>query len=108
VSHACYVKVRDKFGYYGICGFYEITMPYRALHFLFSCRVLNMGVEQFIYQRLRFPWIKVEQPCAGRVEKKTLVDWITVVADAEFADEPAKSPQIEAKLCLRGPCELMQ
>jgi FkbH-like protein len=106
--HACYIKVRDKFGYYGICGFYEITPPYRAMHFLFSCRVLNMGVEQFIYQKLRFPWVKIEKPCAGKLEKKHLVDWITVVEDAERSDKPVRQPQTEIKLCLRGPCELIQ
>jgi FkbH-like protein len=106
--HACYVKVRDKFGYYGICGFYEITLPYRAMHFVFSCRVLNMGVEQFIYQRLRFPHVKIEQPCAGRLEKRNSVDWITVVDDAELPDRLAAIPQSDIKICLRGPCEIMQ
>ncbi len=105
--HACYIKVRDKFGYYGICGFYEVIQPNRAIHFLFSCRVLNMGVEQFIYQKLRFPWIKIVNPCAGRLEKKNLVDWITVVEDAEPTDRRVP-PRSDAKICVRGPCELMQ
>lgn len=106
--HACYVKVRDKFGYYGICGFYEIVQPGLAIHFAFSCRILNMGVEQFIYQKLRFPWVKVVKPCAGQLQKKNMVDWITVVADAERGDGPAKAPQSDCRLCLRGPCEIIQ
>jgi len=106
--HACYVKVRDKFGYYGICGFYETVQPGRAIHFAFSCRILNMGVEQFVYQKLRFPWVNVIKPCAGQLQKKNLVDWIRVVDDAELGAAPAKEPLSRARICLRGPCEIIQ
>ncbi len=108
--HVGYVKVRDKFGYYGICGYFEIQVaPTVAGQFLFSCRVLNMGVEQFVYQLLKFPGIKVAEPVVAKLQRRTVVDWIHVVPDAE---EAAGAPGIEAKdaphLCLRGPCELVQ
>lgn len=106
-THSGYIKVRDKFGYYGICGFFEVvTPPGRATHFLFSCRVLNMGVEQFVYQVLKFPAIKVQGPCAAELKRTETVDWIKVVPDAEAADASAGVPSLS--LCLHGPCELAQ
>ncbi|MBQ7475768.1 MAG: HAD-IIIC family phosphatase [Selenomonadaceae bacterium] len=52
------IFVRDKFGDYGAVGFYCLdTVENRLQHFLFSCRVLGMGVEQFIYAKLNFPQI---------------------------------------------------
>jgi FkbH-like protein len=106
--HSGYVKVRDKFGYYGIVGFFEVfARPPRAVHFLFSCRVLNMGVEQFVYQTLNYPQLSVQGKVAATLEKKPLVDWITVVPDAET--EAEATPGAEAvSIAIRGPCELVQ
>ena len=59
---AAYIKVADKYGYYGVCGFYMI-INHQVEHFLFSCRALNMGLEQFIYQRLH----RVHVPIVGDV-----------------------------------------
>ena len=51
-----YVRVRDRYGDYGICGFYSVARHEGALvDFLFSCRVLNMGVEQWLYEKLGRP-----------------------------------------------------
>ena len=45
-----YIPVRDKFGSYGICGFYVLNKEYNKLEqFLFSCRVMNMGIERTRY-----------------------------------------------------------
>ncbi|HEX3430730.1 MAG TPA: HAD-IIIC family phosphatase [Rhizomicrobium sp.] len=107
-THAGYVKVRDRYGYYGICGFFETQLNGKKLsHFLFSCRVLNMGVEQFVYQHLNFPHIKLEGNVVARVGKDNTVDWITLVPDAELHTGPSK-PQSDATVCLHGPCELVQ
>ena len=47
------IYVRDKFGDYGAVGFYCLdTAENRLHHFLFSCRVLGMGIGQFIYAKL--------------------------------------------------------
>ncbi|WP_068305204.1 hypothetical protein [Pararhodobacter sp. CCB-MM2] len=104
--HAGYVKVRDRFGFYGICGFYEIAGPRVLNHFLFSCRALNMGVEQFVYQNIGFPGLKVVGPVAGTIQPKALVDWITIVDDAEIDTESETEPKVQ--VCLHGPCELAQ
>lgn len=54
------IFVRDKFGDYGAVGFYCLdTLENRLHHFLFSCRILGMGVEQFIYAKLNFPQLQI-------------------------------------------------
>ena len=51
-SYNCgYVKVSDDFGDYGIVGFYAIK-DNRCEHFLFSCRTLGMGIEQYTFNYL--------------------------------------------------------
>ena len=42
-----YVDVSDKFGDYGIVGFYAIKNN-KLIHFVFACRTLSMGIEQYI------------------------------------------------------------
>ncbi|MGR3802986.1 hypothetical protein [Marinibacterium profundimaris] len=106
-----YIKVRDKFGYYGICGFFENRSArggQNALkHFLFSCRSMNMGVEQFVYQRLDYPPLTVADPVVTTLRNEEVVDWITVVEDAEVdAALPGKAPELS--ICLHGPCVLGQ
>lgn len=73
---AGYVRVRDRYGDYGICGFYSMARHEGVLvDFLFSCRVLNMGVEQWLYGRLGRPGLSVVGETASRLEGS--VDWIT-------------------------------
>ena len=105
-AHFGYVKVSDKFGYYGICGFFHVQQP-TLKHFLFSCRVLNMGVEQFVFETLGFPWINIQQPCVGSLERARKVDWIEIVDDAEILAD-AVPTGTRRTMCLRGPCELAQ
>ena len=71
-----YVRVRDRYGDYGICGFFSLTGAGDALtDFLFSCRVLNMGVETWVYQELGRPALSVVGDVASALEGP--VDWIT-------------------------------
>lgn len=102
-THSGYVKVSDKYGDYGIVGFYMCTFD-NASHFLFSCRTLNMGVEQFTWQHLNRPHIHI----VGEVisELDTNVDWITLVDDAS-EQQQAKTSLSERTICLRGACDMM-
>jgi FkbH-like protein len=71
-----YVRVRDCYGDYGICGFYSVDRQEGTLvDFLFSCRVLNMGVEQWLYEKLGRPALSVVGETASTLEAS--VDWIT-------------------------------
>lgn len=47
------VFVHDRYGHYGLVGFFSITTSNELIHFFFSCRILNMGVEKAVYQYLR-------------------------------------------------------
>ena len=78
-----YVRARDRYGDYGICGFFALSADGRALtDFLFSCRTMNMGVEQWVYGQLGRPALVV----VGEVVADPVgeVDWIT--SDASLSD----------------------
>jgi FkbH-like protein len=108
-----YVHVIDRYGDYGICGFYSIDRAKRELvDFLFSCRVLDMGVERWLYQQLGRPKFD-RHDLVGQFEGE--VDWITV--DEGKANEtpsrarprvqtpdPAWSPQ--NRVLMMGGCDL--
>ena len=84
-----YVRVRDRYGDYGICGFFSVAPGDGALtDFLFSCRILNMGVEQWVYDHLgRLP-LTVVGEVASSLEGS--VDWI--VRDDALFDAEALGP----------------
>jgi FkbH-like protein len=72
-----YVQVRDRYGDYGICGFYSVSVSDNVLtDFLFSCRVLHMGVEQWMYDYLGRPSVSVVGEVASSLAES--VDWITL------------------------------
>ena len=92
-----YVRVRDRYGDYGICGFYSLAPDGGALSdFLFSCRILNMGVEQWLYAQLGSPSLDVVGEVAASPGEPPHgpVDWITrddAVFDAEFRASGGRS-----------------
>jgi FkbH-like protein len=104
---AAIIRVADKYGDYGIVGFFVLrrkTNINKLLHFVFSCRTMNMGIEQYLYERLQKPDIKIVEPVANPIITFADVDWIA---------EGAAVPQLGAvtsakKLLLVGGCELLQ
>jgi FkbH-like protein len=102
-AHAGYIKVADRYGNYGICGFYLIHDT-KCRHFLFSCRTLNMGIEQFIWHRLGRPKLDI----IGEVvsELADAPDWISVVDDADAALPVETARNVKPVLCIRGACDL--
>jgi FkbH-like protein len=102
VSYGAYVKVSDRYGDYGICGFYFVIMDV-CQHFLFSCRSMNMGVEQFVWNRLRRPQINIQGEVISDLNMD--VDWITVAADAD-ADDGKASEADNLTICIRGACDM--
>jgi FkbH-like protein len=108
-----FVRVRDRYGDYGICGFFSVSPRDGSLtDFLFSCRVLHMGVEQWVYEYLGRPPVQVVGEVASSLDGH--VDWITR-ADEELADggdepapgsgAPAVAPQPNRVLMVGG-CDL--
>lgn len=74
-----YVVVSDRYGDYGISGFYARHRPSGTLlDFLFSCRVMSMGVEQWLYDYLGRPGFGVEVPGDVTTSLVGAVDWISL------------------------------
>jgi FkbH-like protein len=109
-TKAAYVKVSDKYGEYGIVGFYMTKSDHkegrRIEHLLFSCRCLNMGVEQFVFRKIGIAKITVVGEVVGKLTTKEEIDWITVVEDAGRRE--AGPQAANGLICFRGACELDQ
>ena len=77
-TESAYIIAEDKFGNYGICGFYSLDKKENKLvHFLFSCRIMNMGIEQFVYSYLNKPELEIRGEVASDINIPA--DWITLV-----------------------------
>ena len=105
-----YVRVRDRYGDYGIAGFYCLDRAKNGLlHFFFSCRIMGMGVEGFLYDHLKKPELSIAEPVAGDISLKG--EWISLkeeesTAAAAKADENVKAAAGRKRLLLKGPCDL--
>ncbi|WP_454674225.1 HAD-IIIC family phosphatase [Achromobacter pestifer] len=78
------VFVWDKYGYYGLVGFAAIERRKRLVHFAFSCRVMNMGIEAALSAHLQRHFKDLDQlPVAG-----TSTPWIEflTVESPEFKE----------------------
>ncbi len=114
--HQCRaIHVEDRFGDYGTCGFYALELGERPklVHFLFSCRILHMGIEAALYARLGAPAIEGpdgEAAVSAALEREASVtDWVAVEdrARRRAAARPAKAPvPARTRLLMVGPCEL--
>src|SRR4051794_17079049 len=101
------VHALDNYGDYGLIGFFLMKRrPHdtRLIHFVFSCRTMNMGIEQYIYETLGRPHIDVQGPVSYGVDTHATVDWINV----EDADAGGSSIAKDWKLVLLGGCDLLQ
>jgi FkbH-like protein len=101
-----YVRVRDRYGDYGLCGFYSLTGG-RLTDFVFSCRILHMGVERWLYERLGAPQIDVVGEVAASLTAGEAVDWIAL------GDEPVERragrplrARSNSRVLLKGGCDL--
>jgi FkbH-like protein len=104
-ARAGLVSVRDRFGDYGYCGFFLFVGAWghtHTRHFVFSCRILGMGVEQWVYETLGRPEIHVQGEVVS--ELNWIPDWINLKDGAPSADDPTSifPPAVR----LRGGCEL--
>lgn len=100
-----YIEARDRFGDYGIIGFFCYnTREKKMEHFLFSCRVLGMGIEQYIYNKLGCPDFEVKEPVSVKLEKDRAIDYITEEETLEVKDDSAAKGKV--RILLKGPCDL--
>jgi FkbH-like protein len=73
-SKSYIIKVGDKYGDYGEVGFISYTNEH-TLHFTFSCRILNMGVVDYIYHQFTLPPFNIVGEVAAEI-KATPPNWI--------------------------------
>lgn len=96
-----YVSVKDKFGDYGIVGFFALKNE-KLIHFLFSCRTIGQGVEQYVYSILNFPELNVVGDVVSTVSKVPAPEWINNETDKNL-DSRSKS---QSKIVFKGACDL--
>lgn len=101
-----YVSVSDRFGDYGIVGFYALREG-KLLHFCFSCRTLGMGIEQYVYGKLEKPELTVVGEVISDLSGEGFPGWI----NQESPDEKAEGLRAQAadhSVLIKGPCDLFQ
>ncbi|GGF46329.1 hypothetical protein [Echinicola rosea] len=109
-SESALVKVRDNFGEYGIIGFYSLDKTCNRLsHFVFSCRILNLGIPQYLYAKLGFPELHVV-PEVAEVLDRSEPDWIEEISTSTPSPLTGKiaSDHNQQQLYFRGPCDYKQ
>ena len=98
----------ENFGDYGICGFYALDKTRHQLKlFLFSCRILNLGVENYVYGKLACPQIEIKGDVSSALSPNEVVDWITETGDEEIK-ETSEAPANKKKILFLGGCDLEQ
>lgn len=110
-AHCAYITVNDNFGEYGLVGFYAV-LNQQLEHFLFSCRILGLGVEQYLYSKLNFPSLEVVPEVASQVNQTDAPLWVnqqsTANAAAHKKTETENLASTDAKFLIKGPCDLSQ
>jgi len=99
------LRVTDRYGDYGYCGFYCLS-PDWVQYFCFSCRILGMGIEQWLYQRLGRPSLQVVGEVATDVTVAREIDWIGFCAFGPNAPRERTKLLRFGEVRLRGGCEI--
>jgi FkbH-like protein len=112
-SQAGLIEVADKYGRYGMIGFFLTRSMRRTLvegasnsrlqHFCFSCRTLGMGVEHWVYDYLGRPELTVVGEVLTDLSQPRIIDWVRQVES--LADDAEPMPQIAPQIILWGGCE---
>ena len=101
-----YIKCQDNYGEYGIIGFYALDKQNNELkHFLFSCRTIGMGIEQYIYAKLGFPHITRQGEIVTELQDNGCPDWIH---EKKIENEDIKHIESNAHILAKGPCDISQ
>jgi FkbH-like protein len=107
--HAGCIRAADNYGDYGLIGFYlmrQRSYGKKLVHFVFSCRAMHMGIEQYVYEMLDRPEVDIVPPVSYGLDTHTAIDWIRFGHDGESND--TKVSVGSRKLLLLGGCDLLQ
>ena len=99
-----YVTVTDKYGDYGIVGFFAVKEN-RCIHFLFSCRTIGQGVEQYVYASLGYPMLDVVGEVVNGVTTDPAPVWINQNT-GRTVNVFGNLPKSVGKVVLKGGCDL--
>ncbi|WP_051152886.1 hypothetical protein [Lacrimispora indolis] len=85
------IRVYDRFGDHGIIGWYCLKGE-ELEHFLFSCRIINLGIEQYVYAMLGFSHLMISGETASLVSPNNSVpDYITLDDETRVRPVSAQS-----------------
>lgn len=104
-----YAEVYDRFGEYGIVGFYAVKNNVLQ-HFVFSCRTLGMGIEQYVYKYLGRPELNPVGEVVSDLSEKNDPYWINMNKQTESINQNKMmvSDLKEHMVLVKGPCDLFQ
>lgn len=109
-AKCAYVAVNDKFGDYGIVGFYAILNK-KLEHFLFSCRTIGLGVEQYVYSQLNCPPLEVVGDVVSKVVQSDAPLWINSNHTPENVAETSETVNMiskDTKFLFKSACDFSQ
>ena len=105
-EYACgYVTAKDRFGDYGIVGFFAKKGD-RLEHFLFSCRTMGQKIEQWVYAQLGFPELEVVGEVRTQLDKTECPGWINQTESRVVEDSKQADDTLPSRILLKGPCDL--
>lgn len=99
-----YVNVSDDYGDYGIVGFYCLDKS-RLKHFVFSCRCMGMGIEQYVYSELNYPQLEIVGEVSTSLNS-TRPGWINVSSSSNVKAKKEVSNTVQ--VLFKGPCDMSQ
>jgi FkbH-like protein len=105
---AALIRVTDRYGEYGYCGFYLRTNGQgggagELIHYCFSCRILGMFIEEWVFDHLGCPELAIVPPVLTDLAQRRSVDWVRLRTDATaVAAQATPIPEVR----MRGGCEI--
>lgn len=104
-----YVEVTDDYGEYGIVGFYALR-DNKAIHFLFSCRTIGMGVEQYVYTTLGNPEVEVVGEVRSDLKMADTPPWINLSEESDKKLQTSNASHVKShiRVYITGGCDLEQ
>ena len=103
-----YVRVHDDFGDYGIVGFFAVKNN-QCIHYLFSCRTIGQGVEQWVYAQLGYPEVDVVGEVVSKLTHDSAPGWINQEShhyDEQIGSKDNTFIKTNGKILFKGPCDL--
>ena len=107
------IHVIDKYGDYGLVGFYMIRQRRRKAaggiaipvleHFCFSCRTLGMQVETWLYDWLGRPDLTIVDEALTDLSKPREIDWVRLISSTD--QTVAAAEHVAPQIRLHGGCE---